>query len=73
MAKHIFTIELPDEILEVLKDMGYDPKSYLNAQFISLLDRVKETHRVKLLKDKEQEIEDKLNEVKKSIKIKDSK
>lgn len=72
MAKHIFTIELPDEILDVLKDMGFDPKSYLSAQFLSLLDRVKEAHRVKLLKNKEQEIDDKLTEVKKAIKIKAS-
>lgn len=42
MAKTI-TIEIPDEIEQVITDLGFDCTSYFNQQLNNLLDRYRES------------------------------
>lgn len=68
MAKYI--IDLPEELIAVIKNLGYDPKSYINSQLINpLVDKFKQSRKEQILKDNDDMIETEAKEHKKSSKI----
>lgn len=63
MAK--FQLEIPEELLKTIENMGFDLNSYFMTQFLNpLLEKYKEEQKGAVLKDRQEEIDSKVDEVK---------
>lgn len=65
-----YTIDLPDELVEIIEAEGYDVSSYVDAMLVKpLVDRLIVSLEKKEVKKAKKQIDDSIKAVKKRVKI----
>lgn len=64
-----FSLEVPKQIVKQIEKRGYDIKSWITLQFYELLEDVRKEKIVDITKNKLNEIEDLVDDVKNSIRV----